>query len=176
MLCYRALEVIHGVLPMSLRGGLPIRDYVNHPKPNGYRSLHSKAVVDGSLVAEVQVRTVEMHNYAEYGRAAHWLYKHNAGRRQVAEGIWQRAPEQPELPSPAPMELVGPGWACSGPTSHVMPAYPFPRWPRRRRGGVPLGARDAVREGAARPEGREIHGRSDRRAGGRRFGAPALGA
>ena len=48
MLCYRALQVIHAVLPMSLRGGVPIRDYANLPKPNGYRSLHSRAVGNGS--------------------------------------------------------------------------------------------------------------------------------
>ena len=101
-------QVIHAVLPMSLRAGVPIRDYVNQPKPNGYRSLHSRAVVNGSFGfdAEVQVRTVEMHNYAEYGRAAHWLYKHSEGRRQVAEAIRTPHPNPDSNPYPQPPTLA----------------------------------------------------------------------
>jgi (p)ppGpp synthase/HD superfamily hydrolase len=93
---------------MSLRAGVPIRDYVNQPKPNGYRSLHSRAVVNGSFGfdAEVQVRTVEMHNYAEYGRAAHWLYKHSEGRRQVAEAT--RTPTLPPTLPPTPTPSLTP--------------------------------------------------------------------
>ena len=50
------------------------KDYMAHPKPNGYQSLHYTAVYEGHLV-EVQVRTEAMHQTAEYGRASHWQYK-----------------------------------------------------------------------------------------------------
>jgi len=49
-------------------------DYIAHPKPNGYRSLHTVLRIDGQ-VAEVQLRTHEMHAHAEEGGAAHWRYK-----------------------------------------------------------------------------------------------------
>ena len=103
MLCYRVLEVLHSVCPLA-RCGDGFKDYITQPKPNGYRSLHSRAVVDGGgggsvgggggggggggLVAEVQVRTMEMHRTAEYGAAAHWLYKSGEARRRAADELW----------------------------------------------------------------------------------------
>jgi len=52
------------------------RDFIRWPKENGYQSLHTTVVIDGFPV-EVQVRSERMHRLAEYGRAAHWLYKQN---------------------------------------------------------------------------------------------------
>mmetsp|Transcript_9091 Transcript_9091/g.30136 ORF Transcript_9091/g.30136 Transcript_9091/m.30136 type:complete len:691 (+) Transcript_9091:3-2075(+) len=70
-LCYHVLGKVHGCwtpLPRTLK------DYLSSPKPNGYRSLHTTVLV-GTLPLEVQIRTLGMHNVAEYGAAAHWLYK-----------------------------------------------------------------------------------------------------
>ena len=72
ILSYRALEVVHGLYPPL--PGRRIKDYIACPKQNGYQSLHSSVRL-GELRAEVQVRTAEMHRYAEYGKASHWLYK-----------------------------------------------------------------------------------------------------
>ncbi|KAK4531579.1 hypothetical protein CCYA_CCYA08G2436 [Cyanidiococcus yangmingshanensis] len=54
------------------------RDFIRSPKENGYQSLHTTILVDDWPV-EVQVRSERMHRLAEYGRAAHWLYKQNTG-------------------------------------------------------------------------------------------------
>ncbi|KAL3928307.1 MAG: hypothetical protein SGPRY_002443 [Prymnesium sp.] len=51
-----------------------VKDYVTYPKPNGYQSIHSTLQL-GSLHAELQIRTAEMHRFAEHGKASHWLYK-----------------------------------------------------------------------------------------------------
>lgn len=74
--CYSVLGILNNLwtpIPKEFD------DYISRPKPNGYKSLHTVVIVDDGRPLEVQIRTKEMHQFSEFGVAAHWRYKEAGG-------------------------------------------------------------------------------------------------
>ena len=86
--CYSVLGKIHSIYkPMTGR----VKDYIANPKPNGYQSLHTTIIAENNRPLEIQIRTVEMHKFAEFGIAAHWIYKEKRGQNKFDQKMsWFR--------------------------------------------------------------------------------------
>jgi GTP pyrophosphokinase len=86
--CYHVLGIIHhNWTPIQER----IKDYIASPKSNAYQSLHTTIFGPGGQLFEVQIRTHEMHRTAEYGIAAHWVYKKDGSRDELDQHLgWFR--------------------------------------------------------------------------------------
>ena len=81
--CYAALGIVHSTWP-AVPGRF--KDYVSTPKQNGYRSIHTTVIGPGQQRVELQIRTAEMDRVAEYGIAAHALYKDGVAVKPKANG------------------------------------------------------------------------------------------
>jgi guanosine-3',5'-bis(diphosphate) 3'-pyrophosphohydrolase len=80
--CYRVLGIVHSVWnPLPGR----IKDYIAVPKPNGYRSIHTTVFTGSGGIAEIQIRTKEMHAESAYGIAAHFAYKEKGRKGGITE-------------------------------------------------------------------------------------------
>lgn len=84
--CYKVLDIVQKLFKQIEE---PVSDYITHPKPNGYRSLHIKLFGPSDTPFEIQIRTKEMHEVAEYGLAAHWNYAEKKEKGYSDERISQ---------------------------------------------------------------------------------------
>ena len=102
--CYHALGVIHAHwTPLQER----IKDYIAQPKSNGYQSLHTTIFGPSGQLYEIQIRTREMHHTAEYGIAAHWLYKEGRPRDELDRHLaWFRQLLDRQQEAQTPQEFL----------------------------------------------------------------------
>jgi GTP pyrophosphokinase len=101
--CYGALGLIHSLWkPMPGR----FKDYIAMPKFNGYRALHTTVIGPQGRPLEMQVRTREMHATAEYGVAAHWLYKQGKKQRDDEWTTWVKQLMDVESDESDPREFL----------------------------------------------------------------------
>lgn len=87
--CYQVLGIIHSIWrPVPGR----LKDYIANPKPNGYQSIHTSIFIGDRHIAEIQIRSKEMHHEAEYGVASHIIYdesgKPKAGGKMAKKISW----------------------------------------------------------------------------------------
>lgn len=86
--CYKILDIVQKLFKSLPE---PISDYIVHPKPNGYRSIHIKVYGPDNLPFEIQIRTKKMHEEAECGLAAHWNYadlkSNGLSDEKISQGI-----------------------------------------------------------------------------------------
>jgi GTP pyrophosphokinase len=100
--CYGAVGIIHSLWkPMPGR----FKDYVAMPKLNMYQSLHTTVIGPGGKPLEIQIRTHEMHRTAEYGVAAHWIYKERGRKGEGVDGWLSRVMDW-ERETPDPVEFM----------------------------------------------------------------------
>jgi len=80
--CYKVLGIIHTNWPM-----IPDRfkDFISTPKPNGYESIHTTVIQSNGMKMELQIKSKEMHQIAEYGVASHWTYKSGDKSKKLNE-------------------------------------------------------------------------------------------
>lgn len=89
--CYRVLGILHSMYqPMIAR----IKDYISVPKPNGYQSLHTTVITPNKQIVEFQIRTHEMHEYAERGLAASFHYHEQKTSKSYTKGAVSQLPPQ----------------------------------------------------------------------------------
>lgn len=83
--CYRVLGIIHSIWkPLPGR----LKDYIALPKPNGYQSIHTTIFTGNGGIVEIQIRTQEMHEEAEFGIASHIGYKSNDPKKALSQIFW----------------------------------------------------------------------------------------